>query len=54
MMRCWVYDEDGVLFRKFWTKEDAARFMQRGFTLTVQPKPARFVPTVEQFGEALW
>lgn len=50
----WVYDEDNVLLRKFWSKEDAARFMQCGFTLTVQPKPARVVPTVEQFGEARW
>lgn len=53
-MRFWVYDEDNVLLRKFWSKEDAARFMQCGFTLTVQPKPARVVPTVEQYGEARW
>lgn len=53
-MRFWIFDEDGLLFRKFWTKEDAARFMQSGFTLTIQPKPVRWVPTVEECGEARW
>ena len=51
-MRYWVYDEDGHLIRKFWDKWAAERFMQEGWTLVVQPKPKRVLPTVELYGEA--
>lgn len=53
-MRYWVYDDDGALLRKFYTKTDAAAFMQEGFRLVVQPKPKENKPTIEEFGEALW
>jgi len=53
-MRYWVYDEDGVLVRKFWDKESAQRFLQDGWTLVVQPKHKQAKPTVETHGEALW
>lgn len=53
-MRYFVYDEDGVLLRKFWDKESAQRFMQDGWKLVVQAKPKAVKPTAEQFGEARW
>lgn len=53
-MRYWVLDEDGKLLRKFWDKESAQRFLQAGWELVIQPKPIKTVPSVEQYGEALW
>jgi len=53
-MRYWVYDEDGVLLRKFWDKDSAERFMQAGWRLQVQPKPVNTKPTTELYGEARW
>lgn len=53
-MRYWVYDEDGVLLRKFWDKHSAERFMQAGWRLVVQGKPAVTKPTTELYGEARW
>lgn len=53
-MRYWVYDEDGVLVRKFWDKASAQHFLQDGWRLVVQPKPVIKKPTVETHGEALW
>jgi hypothetical protein len=53
-MRFWLYDESGVLFRKFNYKDEAERFMQEGWKLVVQPKPKQLAPTTEEFGEARW
>ena len=53
-MRYWVYDEDGILLRKFWDKESAQQFLQDGWKLVVQDKPKQIKPTVETHGEALW
>jgi hypothetical protein len=53
-MRYEIYDEDGVLFRRFWDKESAERFVQDGWRLVVQPTPRKKVPTVEEYGEARW
>jgi len=51
-MRFWIYDEEGKLFRKFAFKVEAQNFLQDGWKLVVQPKPAK--PTVETHGEALY
>jgi len=53
-MRYEVYDEDGIMLRKFWDKESAQRFLQEGWKLLTQPKPKKLTPTVEEYGEALW
>ncbi len=53
-MRYWVYDECGVLMRKFWDKESALHYMQEGWKLEVQPKPKVVKPDVGTYGEARW
>ena len=53
-MRYWVYDDEGYVFRKFWTKADTEKFMQPGWRLVVQPKPIQLKPTVKTYGEARW
>ena len=53
-MRYEVYDEDGELFRKFWGKDEAEKFLQAGWTLKIQPKIKRVLPTPETHGEARW
>jgi len=53
-MRYLVYDEDGVLLRKFWDKDSAQRFLQTGWRMVVLEKPKKHVPTVEEYGEARW
>lgn len=53
-MRYEVYDEEGKLFRKFWDKESAQRFLQTGWQLLTEPKPKKKYPTPEEFGEARW
>ena len=53
-MRYWVYDEDGVLLRKFYTKAEAERFLQPYGHIIVQPKQKKVLPTVETHGEARW
>ena len=53
-MRYWVYDDEGILLRKFWDKESAQRFLQEGWRLHIEPKPKKKVPSVEEYGEALW
>jgi len=54
MMRYWVYDEDGKLFRKFAFKDQATKFLQPGWQLVVQPKPRKIKPTTETHGEAIF
>ena len=53
-MRFWVYDEDQILMRRFWQRDEAERFLQPGWSLVVRPRTKRIVPTVETHGEALW
>ena len=53
-MRYWVYDDEGALFRKFYTRAEAEHFLQAGWTIRVQPKPIKQVPDVATYGEALW
>lgn len=53
-MRYEVFDEEGKLFRKFWEREQAEKFLQDGWTLVTQPKPKKKVPSTEEYGEARW
>jgi len=53
-MRYWVYDEDGVLLRKFYSKEEAEAFLQTYWHIIVQPKIKQVLPTPETHGEARW
>lgn len=55
-MRYEVYDEDNKLFRKFWYREEAERFVQAGWTLVTKAKhkdtkPPQ--PSPDTHGEAL-
>ena len=50
-MRYWVYDEVG-LFRKFWTKEEAKRFLQTGWKLVIIPKPKKYKVELDGLEEA--
>ena len=36
-MRFWLYDEDGVLLRKFWDKAAAERFLLPGYKIVTSP-----------------
>jgi hypothetical protein len=38
-MRYCLLDEDGVLLRKFWSAEDAEKYLEEGYTIKVLPKP---------------
>ena len=53
-MRYEVYDEEGRLFRRFWDKESAQKFMQQGWKLVTKVKHKEVKPTVETYGEARW
>ena len=53
-MRYLVYDEEGTLMRKFWTKGDAESYLQSGWTIRVLPKQVKLKPTTETHGEARW
>ena len=53
-MRYWLYDEDNILTRKFYTKAEAEMFMQEGWRIAVQPKITIPKPCVETHGEARW
>ena len=53
-MRFEVYDEEGKLFRKFWDRYEAQKFLQEGWKLVEKAKPQNKKPTVEEFGEARW
>lgn len=50
-MRYWVYDDVG-LFRKFWSKEEALRFLQPGWKLVIQPKPKKPKVDLNEYEEA--
>jgi hypothetical protein len=49
-----VYDDDGKLFRKFWDKESAQKFMQQGWKLVTKAKQKEVKPTPDTHGEARW
>lgn len=51
-MRFEVYDDEGNLFRRFWDKHSAQRFMQEGWKLVIKDKQPK--PSVDTHGEARW
>jgi hypothetical protein len=53
-MRYEVYDEEGKLFRRFWDKESAQKFMQQGWKLITKAKHVEAKPTAATHGEARW
>lgn len=53
-MRYEVYDEEGKLFRKFWERYEAEKFIQQGWKLVVKAKHKEVKPTTETHGTALW
>lgn len=52
-MRYEVYDEENKLFRKFWERSEAEKFLQKGWKLVTKAKPKKEVPSPETHGEAL-
>lgn len=52
-MRYEVYDEDNKLFRKFWDRFEAQKFLQPGWKLVTKAKHKEPKPTPETHGEAL-
>lgn len=57
MMRFWVYDDEGKLFRKFYERQEAEKFLQPKWKLVTKPKEKKEPPkppTTEEYGEALW
>jgi hypothetical protein len=38
MMRYLLYDDDGVLLRKFWSAEAAEKYLQEGYRIVVLKK----------------
>jgi hypothetical protein len=53
-MRYEVYDEDNKLFRKFWDRFEAEKFLQKGWKLVTKAKHKVPKPTPETHGEARW
>lgn len=53
-MRYEVYDEDNKLFRKFWDRFEAEKFLQPGWKLVTKAKYKAPKPTPETHGEARW
>ncbi len=53
-MRYEVYDEDNKLFRKFWDRHEAQKFIQEGWKLVEKAKYREAKPTPETHGEARW
>jgi hypothetical protein len=53
-MRYEVYDEENKLFRKFWDRYEAERFIQKGWKLVTKAKHKEPKPTTETHGVALW
>lgn len=53
-MRYEVYDEEGKLFRKFWDRFSAEKFLQPGWKLVTKAKYKKPTPTPETHGEARW
>jgi hypothetical protein len=53
-MRYEVYDEEGKLFRKFWDRYEAEKFIQQGWKLVTKAKHREPKPTPETHGIARW
>jgi hypothetical protein len=54
-MRYEVYDEENKLFRKFWERSEAEKFMQPGWKLVTKARPkAPPKPNPDTHGEARW
>jgi hypothetical protein len=53
-MRYEVYDEENKLFRKFWDKHEALKFMQPGWKLVTKAKYQPPAPTPATHGTARW
>ena len=53
-MRYEVYDEENKLFRKFWDRAEAERFLQSGWKIVVKAKHKEPKPTTATHGEARW
>ena len=53
-MRFEVYDEEGKLFRKFWERHDAQKFLQEGWKLVEKAKHRETKPTTDTHEEARW
>lgn len=53
LVRYEVYDEEGKLFRKFWDRHEAEKFLQEGWKLITKAKEKQMKPTPETHGEAL-
>ena len=53
-MRYEIYDEENKLFRKFWERAEAEKFLQEGWKLVTKAKEKKVLPTPETHGEARW
>lgn len=53
-MRYEIYDEEGKLFRKFWDRYEAEKFIQQGWKLVTKAKHVEPKPNEETHGRALW
>ena len=53
-MRYEVYDEDNKLFRRFWDKHEAQKFLQPGWKMVTKAKYKEPKPKAETHGEARW
>lgn len=53
-MRYEVYDEENKLFRKFWDKHEAQKFVQPGWKLVTKAKHQPPAPTPTTHGSARW
>ena len=40
-MRFLLYDDDGVLLRKFWSRDIAEKFLQEGYTIVEMKREKR-------------
>lgn len=52
-MRYEIYDEHNKLFRKFWDRAEAQKFLQPGWKMVTKAKHKEQKPTPETHGEAL-
>ncbi len=53
-MRFEVYDEEGKLFRKFWERWEAVKFIQPGWKIVEKAKHRPVPPNPTTHGRALW
>lgn len=53
-MRYEIYDEQGKLFRKFWDRQAAQKFLQKGWKMVIKAKHIEPKPTPQTHGAARW